>query len=201
MSLPKCAAEADLPEGALAARLGEGDWRCGEGRAVAVWRDGALCALVCGQGQARAAPGDVAWVMDAAEVRLPFGVADVGPVLVRTAPRVEARLGIHGLLTLRLAHAAGLWTLLGDVTAGELSWHEARTALRPALLKAARGAVAECLGDAPWAWQDVRGAVNSGAMQGALARRLFREIYPFGLVAPPQDTRLLDVACARETGT
>lgn len=198
MSSLRCAAEAVLPEAALAARLAVGTWRPCPGNAVAVWRDGALCALVSDGGSVSVKPGDLAYAVDAGVFRMPFGVAGLGPVKVGVDGQTEGRLGLNGLATLRLAHAMGLYDLLDGLPGQTLNWGQARVALRPAFQRAAFRAVSECCGEPPWSLTEVRATQDSGALRNALAKCLFREIYSFGLAVQPLDVQLLDVVCARE---
>lgn len=189
---------AALLDGRLAVRLDDGAWRPGPDSAVAVWRNGALAALVYPSNVNAPAPppeaGDVRCAVNTGEVRRPFGVAGVGIAVVQASPRVEASVGLNGSLTLRFAHAGGLWQLLDGGSTAALRWEDALRCMDRRIAKAVREALDTCCGEQPWDAEAVGAALSSGALRDAVAKHVFRAIYPFGLVAVPGDTRVFGVA-------
>lgn len=208
MSSPRCVDRRRVSDalarldGALAVRLEEGLWQAGPDAAVAVWRDGALRALAYGSEEECAVLGlesdEVGYALDAREVLLPFGVAGIGIAVVQRKPRVKACVGANGRFRLRLAHATGLWQLLEKGKRESLSWEAAVRTLNPGLARALREAICACCGEQPWDSGALDAALSDGMLESEAAKRVFRELYPWGLSARPRDLRLLGVAYSPE---
>ena len=207
MSSQRCADDAAfdaaaLLDGRLAVRLDDGAWRPGADSAVAVWRDGALEALAYPSNVNAPAPppaaGAARYVLDTREVSLPFGVAGVGIAVVQASPRVEACVGLNGSLTLRFAHAKGLWQLLDGGETAALRREDALRGMDRRIAKAVREALDACCGEQPWDAEAIGAALATGALRDAVAKQVFRAIYPFGLVAVPRGTRVFGVAYSPE---
>lgn len=209
MSSQKCAGEApfdaaDRLDGRLAARLDVDAWSPGPDSAVAVWRDGVLTSLIYPSDAKASVPfeaGTVCYALNTGEISLPFGVARVGIAVVQKMPRVEASLGLNGSLTLRFAHANGIWQLLDGGETTSLRWEDALRALDRPIARAVHEAVDACCDARPWDAGAIDAALTDGTLRDAVAKRVFRAVYPFGLIALPRDTRVFGIAYSPEGGS
>ena len=185
-------------DGALAVWLDNGEWRPGTDGALATWRGSDLESLVysadAGETVFPAELDAVRYALDTRETRLPFGVADIGYAVVQAEPRVEASLGANGWLTLRLAHATGLWQLLEGGNLKVLRWEDVPRKLSRQITRAMREAACACCGEMPWSYADLERAFSDGTLRTEAAKSVFRALYPYGLAALPKETRILGLA-------
>lgn len=193
-----------LPEDCLAVRLSEGAWRPDRDTAIAVWQDGVLIGLYYQSDLPRAAaalpPGAVGFAVNLRPLTIPFGVAGIGTAVVRRDPRVEARVGMNGAVTLRFCHAAGLWRLLRAGGAERLSCGETLAEARGELARALAGSLTALFGPEPWDAGSIDAALASGALRESAARGVFRALYGFGLLAAPSGVSVAGVAYSPADG-